>query len=108
MMKGDENGDRLGSAADTRVLVVGAGSRALDLNIARLLMESGAKVVMVADVAVAVRVVEDELPEIRIPGAEPRLAIDQLRLDDWAKLAHPLPYGWYQQFAGRRGRPPRY
>ncbi|KVP97986.1 hypothetical protein WJ96_05290 [Burkholderia ubonensis] len=108
MMKDDEQEDCVAAALDARVLVVGAGSSALGLNIARLLMESGAKVVMVADVAEAVRVVEDELPEIQIPLVVPRPAIDQVRLDDWAHHAHPPPHGWYQQFAGRRGRPPRY
>ncbi|KVP17013.1 hypothetical protein [Burkholderia ubonensis] len=109
MMDEDKGQDRRGAAScEARVLVVGAGSRALGSNIARALMESGAKVVMVEDVAEAVRVVNDERPEIRIPLLTQRLVLEEARLDDWVKLAHPPPHGWYQQFAGRRGRPPRY
>jgi NAD(P)-dependent dehydrogenase (short-subunit alcohol dehydrogenase family) len=100
--------ERLRALTDGRVLVVGAGSSALGINIARLLLESGAKVVMMEDVAEVVRLVEDERPELRIPIVAPRLAIDEVKLEDWAARAHPPPHGWYQQFAGKRGRTPRY
>jgi NAD(P)-dependent dehydrogenase (short-subunit alcohol dehydrogenase family) len=99
---------RLSALTDARVLVVGAGSYALGINIARLLMDSGAKVVMVEDVGDAVRLVENERPELVIPIVAPRLAIDEVKLEDWAARAHPQPHGWYQQFAGKRGRAPRY
>jgi SpoU rRNA methylase family enzyme len=98
---------RLSALTDARVLVVGGCSR-LGINIARLLLESGAKVVMVADVDDAVRLVENELPELMIPIVAPRLPIDEVKLEDWAARAHPPPHGWYQQFAGKRGRAPRY
>jgi hypothetical protein len=103
--------ERLGSLADVRVLVVGAGSSSLGINIARVLMENGAKVVMAEDVAQAVRVVEDECPELsllQIPIVAPRIVLDEVKLDNWVRDAHPPPHGWYQQFACKRGRPPRY
>jgi hypothetical protein len=108
MMEETVQDERLRTLTDARILVVGAGSSALGLNIARVLMQSGAKVVMMEDVADAVRVVENERPEIRIPIVAPRLVIDEVKLENWVTHAHPPPHGWYQQFAGKRGRYPRY
>jgi hypothetical protein len=111
MEEGQVQDERLEPLRDVRVLLVGAGSSALGINIARVLMESGAKVVLAEDVAQAVRVVEDECPELsllQIPIVAPRLVIDEVKLENWVTHAHPPPHGWYQQFAGKRGRPPRY
>jgi NAD(P)-dependent dehydrogenase (short-subunit alcohol dehydrogenase family) len=92
--------------SDARVLIVGAGSAHLGRHIAQALLARSLDVVVAA--AGDGRAHPDAQKLLEVPIVRQRLVVEPSLLEDFACVDRTPPHGWYQQFAGRRGRPPRY
>lgn len=94
-----------------RIIIVGAGGdHFVSLNIMQKLRELGHEAVILADPNEVVRFTQDihfaDMLE-PFPLVSARLADVSPLIEHYTERTPP-PHGWYQQFAGKRGRPPRY
>ncbi|MBU9200282.1 hypothetical protein KTD31_02530 [Burkholderia multivorans] len=91
---------------DTRVLVVGAGSTHLGRRIAQALL-THLDVVAAAESGSG-QIKNDGMRLLEVPVVRQKPGIEPALVKDFQPGDRTPPHGWYQQFAGRRGRPPRF
>jgi NAD(P)-dependent dehydrogenase (short-subunit alcohol dehydrogenase family) len=90
----------------TRVLVVGAGSTHLGRRIAQALLTQ-LDVVAATESGSGQRK-NDGMQPLEVPIVRQQPGIEPALVEDFQQGDRTPPHGWYQQFAGRRGRPPRF